>query len=228
MSSLTARIGLIKPSTADAFSTADIANNWGKVDQYPGSFICTSTTRPAWGAAQIGMGIVESDTGLVWRWTGNAFIRNASRGLLTTTSGGSARGQRNTSISTTSYTTYVLAVSIDNVVVPDGRRTLMVTATWGLANCTTGLMDMGIFRSNVSNQSPTLATWGQAGDSTAPGAGGQGQGGSFVTYESGGLPAGVYSWSIQFKVDTAYRTTASSATVAATATTAIEIAVIEI
>lgn len=218
----TARLGLLKPSTSDAFSTADIAANWAKIDQYPGNYVCTSTTRPSWGSAQQGMSISEADTGLVWRWTGTAFVRASPKGLLTTTGGGWARGQRTTTASTTS-TTMVVAVSIDNVVVPAGNRTLMLTATWGQAMSTTGILGMYFMRSNVNNSGAYLAGWWQAGDSTSPSPGANGQGGSFITFEPGGLAAGTYNWSLQFRVNTT-----GTATIVASSTTPIEIAVIEI
>src|SRR3954452_20373739 len=100
----TTRMGLLKPTTADPFSTADLAANWQKIDDSPGTYVCTSTTRPPWGAAQRGRKIHETDTLLNWTWDGANFQRDAPRGLLKTTSGAWARGQRTTDITTTSTT----------------------------------------------------------------------------------------------------------------------------
>jgi hypothetical protein len=217
----TTRLGLLKPSTVDAFSTSDLAANWQKLDDTPGTKIVTSTTRPTtWGAAQNGMQIVESDTGLAYRWTGSAWVRSAAKGLLTTTTGGRARAQRTTTISTSTYASLVDVLTLPNVVVPGGNRTLMITATWNQAQNSAGCLLMAISRSGTA-----LAQWLQAGDSTSPSAGAQGQGGSFVTYEPNGLAAGTYTWTLQFRSTFAYKGTSY---ILADATTPIEIAVIEI
>ena len=62
------RLGLAVPTTSDPFSTEDLADNWDLLDAFPGTYICTSATHPVWGAAQQGMRILETDTGLEWRW----------------------------------------------------------------------------------------------------------------------------------------------------------------
>lgn len=217
----TTRLGLLKPGTTDAFSTADIAANWQKIDDTPGTKIVTSTTRPTtWGAAQNGMQIVESDTGLAYRWTGSAWTRSAAKGLLTTTSGGRARAQRTSTISTSTYATFTDVVSLSNVVVPAGNRTLMLTATWNQANNSAGVLVMCIARSGS-----ILGQWVQAGDQSSPAPGAEGQGGTFVTYEPNGLAAGTYTWTLQFRSSATYRGTSY---IIADTTTPIELAVIEI
>lgn len=221
----TPRLGLLKPSTADPFVTADLAANWQKVDDVPGYALCTSTTRPAWTSAQQGMLISERDTGLQYRWTGTTWERLAPRGLLKTTAGAWARGQRTTDFSTSNFTTWQLAVSVDNVVVPDGRRTLQLAATWPQAANSSGFFYGAIFRSNVSGQAPRITNWAIAGDSTSPVAGAQGQGGTFVTYEPDGLPAGVYSWSFQI---VCHPTLRGTSVLRAYTDQPIEIAVVEL
>lgn len=216
------RLGLLKPTTADPFVTADLAANWQKIDDNPGVYICLSTTRPAWGAAQQGMLIFEKDTGLIWNWDGAAFQRNAPRGLLKTTGGAWARGQRTTDFSTTS-TTAVVVTSISNVVVPAGLRTLMIVVTFPKGQNTVGQFGGYIYRSNVSNQAPLLAGWYIAGDSTSPVAGAGGQGNSYICFEAGGLPPGTYNWSFQIK-----SLAGGTSSVSGNTSTPCEIAIIEI
>jgi hypothetical protein len=82
--SATNRLGLKRPLAGQAFER----QNWAfdfltTLDLYPGVYPCTAATRPAtWGANQTGMFIFEIDTGLLWRWTGAAFVRHAPVGLL--------------------------------------------------------------------------------------------------------------------------------------------------
>lgn len=217
----TTHLGLLKPGLSDPFVTEDIADNLQTLDDHPGYFVCTSTSRPAWGAAQAGMLISETDTLLIWRWSGTAWQRVAPRGVLTTTSGAKARGQRTSDLGTTS-TSYVIVASIPNVVVPAGNRPLMIVVTWYKAEATSGSLAGSIRRANANNAAPEVASWYMAGDATAPATGSGGGGGTFVTFEPDGLAPGTYSWSFQIKAfsGTAY--------IRANATTPAEITVIEL
>ena len=78
------KLGLSKPLTTDPFDTATIAANWQIVDDHPGVFICTSGTRPTWGANQDGMFIFETDSGLAYRWDNGSgsFLRLNPTGHL--------------------------------------------------------------------------------------------------------------------------------------------------
>lgn len=223
----TSRLGLLKPSTSDPFSTADLAANWQKIDDSPGVFLCTSTTRPAWTAAHKGREILETDTLLKWIWTGSTaaggFVRAAPTGLLKTTAGAWAIAQRTTNFSSTS-TTYVAFLTLANVVVPAGKRTLMVTATWPWVTNTIGKTALGVFRTTSNNGTPVLSTWQVAGDSTSPTPGAQGSGGSFVLYEQGGLEPGVYNYSFQMQT----YGSSSSSLIAASAATPASLAVVEL
>lgn len=220
----TTRLGLLKPSTADAFSTADLAANWQKIDDNPGAYICTSATRPAWTAAQKGREIMETDTLLKWIWNGTDFVRSAPSGLLKTTTGGWAVGQRTTTFSTSSQT-YVPFITLANVVVPAGNRTLMITASWPWTSNTLGKTALGVFRTATANGTPVLSSWQVAGDSTSPTPGAQGSGGSFVLYEKGGLAPGVYTYTFQMAT---YSGTASTSTMYPSATTPAELGIVEI
>lgn len=217
------RLGLKLPTTADAFSTQDIHDNWDLLDDYPGIFICTSGTRPEWGAAQAGMRIHETNTGLDWRWDGTQFLRTSPMGMLKTTTGGWARAQRTTDFSTTSQT-YVVAVSLSNVVVPAGNRTLQLVVTFPRAENSAGMSAIAIFRSVTANTGTQEGGWWASGDSTNPTAGAQGQGGTFIAWIPGGLAAGTYSWSVQLRASTA----GGTSILRAGTTTPCELSVIEV
>lgn len=73
MSTTSQRMGLKIPDGSDPFLRTDFVNNLNIQDQYPGDWICTSTTRPAWGAGQAGMKIVETDTRRTLLWNGTSF-----------------------------------------------------------------------------------------------------------------------------------------------------------
>jgi hypothetical protein len=72
---LTTRLKLKKPAGSDDFKRIDINANWDILEAAPGLFICTSTTRPTWLAAQAGMTIIETDTKRIYEWDGAAWVR---------------------------------------------------------------------------------------------------------------------------------------------------------
>ena len=198
MPTLTPRQKLIRPSVNDPFSTADIAANWNTLDRSPGIYPCTSTSRPSFDQAQRGRHIYETDTDLMWAWTGTAWSRVAPKGLLTTTSGAKAVGVRTSNFATTSATP-VVVVSVQNVVVPPGNRTIEVRAQWSRAYANgAGYFYGRIYRSATSNSGPVLNQWAMSGLS-----GGsadtwdKGDGGGYSAYIRNGLPAGVYDFSLQ-------------------------------
>lgn len=69
----TPRLGLTRPAGTDAFTRQMFVDAFDDLDTFPGVFVCTSTARPSWGAAQAGMLIQETDTGRIMRWTGTAW-----------------------------------------------------------------------------------------------------------------------------------------------------------
>jgi hypothetical protein len=73
MSGTTPRLGLKTWDQSDPFLRQDFNDNNGRLDGYPGAYICTSGSRPAWGAAQSGMRIFETDTRRELVWTGTAW-----------------------------------------------------------------------------------------------------------------------------------------------------------
>ena len=77
MSSLTSRLGLIRWALSDKWRNQDLVDNWNAIDAAPGTHICTAATRPTWGANQAGRKILETDTGLEYRWSGSAWVTPA-------------------------------------------------------------------------------------------------------------------------------------------------------
>jgi hypothetical protein len=73
MSSTTPRLGLKTWDQSDPFLRQDFNDNNGRLDAYPGDYICTSGSRPTWGAAQANMRIYETDTRREMVWTGTAW-----------------------------------------------------------------------------------------------------------------------------------------------------------
>lgn len=73
MSTLSQHMGLKIPDGSDPFLRTDFTQNFNALDKYPGNWICTSTTRPAWGASQTGMTITETDTRRTMLWTGTTW-----------------------------------------------------------------------------------------------------------------------------------------------------------
>ena len=70
------RLGLIRNDGTDAFKRTDFIANWDKLDNNPGVFPCTAipNTRPAWGLAQKGQTILETDTNRHLVWTGSTWV----------------------------------------------------------------------------------------------------------------------------------------------------------
>lgn len=73
MSTLSQHLGLILNADSDPFQRTDIVGNFSTLDQYPGIFICTSTTRPTWTANNAGQNIFETDTRRIINWNGTGW-----------------------------------------------------------------------------------------------------------------------------------------------------------
>lgn len=213
------RLKLQIPDQPSRFSTADLITNLNILDGKPGIHICTSTTRPpssgagAWTTAQAGMSIYETNTKLQWFWTGTGWVRAAGGvGILKTTSGAYAIGEKPADDTTSSSDPH-LAVSINNVVVPDGHRSLMYVATWkDASNPGNGNVFPGyIYRSVTANSGPVIAAW-QIGTI----------GGTFVAFDRAGLAPGTYGFSFQYAAPN------GTSTLKGTSVTPISIAIIEL
>lgn len=212
------KLQLAVPSQVDPFSTDDLAANWGKIDAAPGSFICTSTTRPVWTSAQAGRKILETNTGLEWWWDGDEWKRLAAIGLLKKVDGTFAIGERTTDFSTGSAT-YVKVTSVTSVVVPDGHRPIRVEVSWLNAGNASGGFNGAIFRSNTNNSGPNMGIkpFGvPAGGDAKIG------GDDMWAIERNGLNPGNYDFSFQINAP------AGNSTIYASATTPCSITVIEL
>lgn len=216
------RMGLLIPQPQDQFSTALYQTNFQILDSAPGAYICTSTTRPpigtasgSWWTAQKGRKIIETDTGLEWMFDGTKFVRLSAVGLLKTSSGGWAIGEKPSDFTTTSQT-YVQAVTLSNVVVPAGNRPIRVEVAYNNLKSSDGFV-LAIFRSNANNSGPKQVEWG-AGTTGQTFAGG----GTFFSVERNGLAAGTYNFSVQAKSNSGQQIT-----IAGDATTPITIQAIE-
>lgn len=74
MSDRNNRLKLWKWVGTDPFLRSQFNDNWDQLIANPGYYPCTSTTRPAWAAAQSGMIIAETDTRRLLQWTGTQFV----------------------------------------------------------------------------------------------------------------------------------------------------------
>jgi hypothetical protein len=175
-------MGLKVPSTADNFSTADLAFNWSLIDANCPPFICTSTTRPSWGATQAGNRIYETDTQLAWWWDGASFHRVNGIGWL-----GGATG--NTTVSTTSTTTKIIALGPLSITVPAGGRTIELIASWKMAQATTGALFVSICRGGAAGPGPERLL---KGDSTSASVAAQGGSGGMGWIDHPGAGAQTY------------------------------------
>lgn len=221
MPSISKRLGLVKPARTDPFVTSDIANNWQKIDDAPGAHICTSATRPSWGSGQAGRLIMETDSGLVWRWTGTTFVRLHPSGLLRKTDGNFAHSTRTSDFSTNSGS-FVRVLSLTNVVVPAGGRPIQITANIPRLRNSIGLAEAAIFRTTTDNGTPLLDRWPVAGwDSSKPTSeGGSGSTRSIIDLN---LSPGTYNWSLQIRSWSDGATTLAEGAPRATTIFAVEV-----
>src|SRR5690606_6648465 len=83
MSTLTPRLGLKRPDGTDPLLTQDFVDNHNKPDAAPGVHVCTSSTRPSWGAAQAGRTIFLTDYKCFQWWDGSAWqFERAAAGMF--------------------------------------------------------------------------------------------------------------------------------------------------
>ena len=141
----TRRLGLWLWSRADVWRNDRLTANWQAIDAAPGSHLCLSTERPAWDERHAGRTITETDTNLVWRWSGTAFARTGAVGLL-----GEAFEENPLS---TSDTVPQQAVSV-TVAVPPGDRPILVVASGPGAHST-----VGVSRITLKRDATTLQSW---------------------------------------------------------------------
>lgn len=73
MATFSTMLGLKLNAQSDPFQLSDFVSNWGIIDASPGTYICTSTSRPAWNASQAGRLIFMTDLKQMSYWTGTAW-----------------------------------------------------------------------------------------------------------------------------------------------------------
>ena len=150
MPSYTDRLSLIRHTGADVFRIDDYSDNWNTLDQFPGVFVCTSSTRPSdWGERQEGQLIFETDTSLIWQWTGDSWTRNIAKGLLDY--------QTVTSDVSSASTSLVNAVT-STVTVAAGNRRHRITV-----GASTVYNGNGLTRLAIRRDGTTLAEWREQG-----------------------------------------------------------------
>jgi hypothetical protein len=66
-------LGLKLNSATDPFLLSDFVGNWTILDGSPGIYVCTSSSRPAWTAAQAGRLIFMTDYACLSFWSGTAW-----------------------------------------------------------------------------------------------------------------------------------------------------------
>ncbi len=66
-------LGLKLNDQSDPFELSDFVANWQILDSSPGIYICTSVSRPNWGAAQAGRLIFMSDLKQTSYWNGSSW-----------------------------------------------------------------------------------------------------------------------------------------------------------
>lgn len=176
---------MIKNTLSDLFRVADYETNWNILDDFPGVFICTSATRPTtWGALQEGLAIFETDTLLLWHWTGAAFSRVVPKGAV--------GYQSTTTPFETASLSYVTAITASVTVAAGGRRHLVIAEGPGVYN-TNGLTLLSLWRGATM-----LQEWKEQG-ATGSGATVQPRPLSMTTTDTPN--AGAESYTLQVKAD---------------------------
>jgi hypothetical protein len=66
-------LGLKLNQSTDPFLLSDFIANWDILDASPGTYICTSTTRPSWSAGQAGRLIFMTDLKQTSYWNGTSW-----------------------------------------------------------------------------------------------------------------------------------------------------------
>lgn len=154
MATNTPKTGLVRPALLDQHLITHFQTNADILDKIPGAFLCTSSTRPStWGVNQTGRTIWETDTKLLWHWSGSAWERLLPKGKL-------GSGVRTSNLSTTSTTPVSLASAA--VTIPAGGRSVMVTASWCAISNTNGFSLLWLYKDSAS----WIDGWGWQGDTS--------------------------------------------------------------
>ncbi len=202
----TPRLGLASISSDSPIDSDALGGNFDAIDAAPGALICTSSTRPVgWGANQNGRLILESDTGLLWRWDNGAgqFVRMHGKGIL-------GSNNRTSNISTNS-TGFAVVVS-QTIAIPAGGRPVIVGCSVPAVQSDVGLTNLALYRDTTK-----LTDWLVPG-STGSLAAEQEPCGSNMVLDT--PLVGSYAYSLQFRAVTGY---GGTSTLLASATAPIQI-----
>jgi hypothetical protein len=162
----TPKLGLISPTTTDNFSTAEIAQTFGILDDNPGILcVANQAGRPStWTHLQHGRTVRQLDQGIDWWWdkvdsgTTGTWRRLASKGILYAQGNGGS-----VSSSTTTYTSSATVIQTPSIRLPGGRR-IRVSVLWDTMGNTAGIA-MGHYWEG----STLINSWGVNGFDTTSG-----------------------------------------------------------
>ena len=153
MSTFTPRLQLKRNDGSDPFKRQDFTDNWNKLDAAPGVTPCTSTSRPAWGAAQAGRAILETDTRCEYVWSGTAWLP-----ILTATSAWVLGVNPSATIAKGAQVTYTLGT-----ITTSRPGTLLVDLTGIMACLDTTQQQVSLIpyvnNAAINNQSQGLIQW---------------------------------------------------------------------
>ncbi len=168
------RLGLNRPTTSDAFTTATLAANIDLLDDSPGILVTTvadrATDTSGWGAGQAGRWVYETD-GFLWVWTGSAFVRKHGVGRL-----GGVSSTSNFSTASQSAVTVVQTT----VTVPVGGRAVQIIANAPYVSNSNGFCFVSLFRGATQ-----LEEWSATGNAASGTAGSRQNGRSFSLVDTG-------------------------------------------
>lgn len=197
MATLSTHLGLKLWTNADAFSTAEVTENFALLDLAPGTLIVDSGSHPSdWGADETGRFIWDTDVELLFQWDGTDFQRVHPLGNL-------AHVRRTSDFSTTNTAAQIAVTASPSV--PVGDRELQIRGTWSLAESTGGLMAVSLWRG--SNQLHEV----QVPGTTSPDAPYKAGTGGVIEITDVPFPSGsgVATYTLRFRVVTGYAGTAT-------------------
>jgi hypothetical protein len=131
------------------------------------------------------MRILETDTGLEWKWNGSAFARVAGIGHIA--------GSANPNQVTNATYNLVSVTKLTNIGIPQGNRSLQIILGWDKVQNTNGISVIGL-----TIDGTIFKSWAVSGDSSAPSQGAQGSAGNVITFTN--LPGGLHTFDMGVRV----------------------------
>jgi hypothetical protein len=181
------RLGLNVPTGSTQWNVDENEHNWETLDAHPGVRVATVPTMPTWGAAQTGMFLTQTDTGLTYRWNGSGFERAFALGWR-------AGGSRTTDL-TEEDGNWVTVTQAAGVAIPTGGRRVEIKATWNW-------IDGDPAEMSISRDGTQLQGWRPAGG-----------GGVTITDQPG---QGSFTYALRFRTLADSSTVVATATAPAT------------